>query len=423
MIPLYAHQRALISTDPMKLLIAQGTGSGKTITALMLARGETLVICPKQQKLDRTWENNLSKLERTLPITVVSKEEFRRDWKNYQHYQTVIVDEVHTFSSGVLPDTRQRKGVIIPKTSQLFDALTDYLKLYPPQRLYLLSATPASKPMAVYALATILGKTWDFFKFREKYYLQRKMGYHTIWLPKGTMELKQRLADNIKKMGVVGKLSDFFDVPPQNYKTVYVDLTNEQKRALAVLKDVEADPMARRAKQRTIENGIIYDTVVVETSKGDVMKRGTTYFTTEKIPYILERAQEFPKMLIFANYIGQVEAIYNALKEEGYNVLTLTGQTKDRGPVVSTAEASDACIVIAQCGVSSGYELKSFSCVVFASKSYRYLDYEQGKGRVLRADALKKNLYIHLVTKGGCDDECHKAIMQGQDFQERIMKS
>lgn len=423
MIPLYAHQRALISTDPMKLLIAQGTGSGKTITALMLARGETLVICPKQQKLDRTWENNLSKLERTLPITVVSKEEFRRDWKNYQHYQTVIVDEVHTFSSGVLPDTRQRKGVIIPKTSQLFDALTDYLKLYPPQRLYLLSATPASKPMAVYALATILGKTWDFFKFREKYYLQRKMGYHTIWLPKGTMELKQRLADNIKKMGVVGKLSNFFDVPPQNYKTVYVDLTNEQKRALAVLKDVEADPMARRAKQRTIENGIIYDTVVVETSKGDVMKRGTTYFTTEKIPYILERAQEFPKMLIFANYIGQVEAIYNALKEEGYNVLTLTGQTKDRGPVVSTAEASDACIVIAQCGVSSGYELKSFSCVVFASKSYRYLDYEQGKGRVLRANALKKNLYIHLVTKGGCDDECHKAIMQGQDFQERIMKS
>ena len=99
--------------------------------------------------------------------------------------------------------------------------------------------------------------------------------------------------------------------------------------------------------------------------------------------------------------------------------MTLTGKTKDRETIIPRADASDACIVIAQASVSSGYELPSFPCVIFASKSNKFRDYNQGLGRVLRSGKLKKNLYIHLLIKGGSDEECHNSALSGQNFIEK----
>jgi len=58
--------------------------------------------------------------------------------------------------------------------------------------------------------------------------------------------------------------------------------------------------------------------------------------------------------------------------------------------------------------------------MIFASKSNRYVHYEQGKGRILDGQHLKKNLYVHLVVPEGADADCHNSIMSGQDFQEKL---
>lgn len=420
MITPYNHQLKIWHDDPKWCLLALGTGSGKTLTALCLAQGETLVIAPKQQVLDETWQNNLVKLEKQLPLTVISKETFRRDWDKLPYYPTLIADECH-YMLGVTADTRMKNGGQIPRTSQMFDALYHYVEKWNPERFYLLSATPASKPMNVWAIGILLKKDWNFFNFREKYYIQRKMGHRSIWLPKGTELLRQKLADLIKSFGYTGQLSDWFDVPEQTHKTVYFELTPKQKEVMKYLDETVADPMARRSYQRTVENGLLYDDMLVESPSGDHMVHRTNIFANQKDEYILERAEEFKKLLIFANYTGQIIHLEEMLKREGYTVYTLTGATKDRSSIIKNAEASAACIVIAQCGISSGYQLKSVHCVLFASKSYLCRDYIQGIGRVLRSDALKKNLYIHLVLKGGVDEDCHKAILSGMDFQEKIM--
>lgn len=417
--PLFEHQQKIINDDPKWCGIFHGTGGAKTRTSLELAKGLTLIVVPKQQREDKTFEMNAHRFGIDTYIRVMSKEDFRRDWKTLPPYDTLIIDECHNML-GVLPDTKTVKGASVPRTSQLFEALSDYTLKYPPKRFYLLSATPAPKPMSVWALGTLLGREWNYFDFREKYYIQRKIGFRSIWLPRNTSELKQRLADLIRSLGYVGKLEDWFDVPEQTFKTVHCELTIQQKVALKQLEKTEADPMAKRARQRTIENGILYDTEIQSKGRIDKMVKVTKQFDSQKIDYIIERAEEFPKMLIFANYIGQINQIAIELRGKGYKVLTLTGETKNRATVISEAEEGDACIVIAQSGISAGYELKSFNVVIFASKSYRYLDYIQGIGRVLRADALKKNLYINLVIKGGMDEACHKAIESGMDFQERI---
>ena len=419
---LYDHQKKIVNDDPKKCGLFLGTGGGKTRVALELAESETLVIVPKQQKLDEAWQKNAREFGINLKMKVVSKEDFRRDHKKYPRYKTLIVDESH-FMCGMLPDTKRVKGVDVPKTSQMFDSLLWYINEHKPERFYLASATPASKPMNVFAIGILMGKKLQFLLFRDRFYTQRRMGFRIHWVPKTDKASKELLASYLKKMGYTGQLSDWFDVPEQLHKTINVGLTVEQKRAIKELQENEADPMVFKARKRTIENGIYYGFTTVKISETeDKLERETTYYDNEKIDQVIQLAQEFPKMLVFCAYTGQIIQMQIALQKKGFKVRTLTGKTKDRATVIQEAESMPQCIVIAQASISAGYELPTFPCVVFASKNYKYLDYEQGKGRVLRANAIKKNIYIHLVVKGGVDEECHKAIMAGQDFHEKIME-
>lgn len=421
MIPkLYSHQEKIIKEDKHKCGLFLGTGASKTRTALHLAEGPTLVICPKQQRDDKTWERENEKWGTKVDLTVVSKEDIRKDWDTYRGYTTVIIDECHN-NLGVAPAYVQRKRIQIPKTSQIFEATKNFIDKTNPKRLYLLSATPVPKPMSMWAIGELFQQRWDFAAFRSMYYTEILIGgARRIWMPKKSDEIKQRLANLIKRFGYTGGLNDFFDVPTQTHKTVIIELTGEQKTAVQEMTFMEADPLVRRARLRTIENGVLYGKKIEQIDgKVEQMTSQTTIYKSKKIDYILERAQEFPKMLVFANYTAQINEIAKELKKEGYKVSTLTGQTKDRSFIKTVNDSPEPHIIVAQCSISAGYELPSFPCVIFASKSWKYLDYEQGCGRVLRANKLKKNLYIHLVVEG-CDKDCHNTIMSGQDFQERL---
>lgn len=417
---LYAHQESIIKEDPKWSGLWLGTGSGKTRTALLLARGDTLIICPKTQKEDGNWPREMKKIideglghiygDRPVGLTVVSKEEFRRDWQKLSvSFDTVIVDEAHT-CLGVTPDVRFVKKVAYPKTSQLFEALNLYVKKIKPERLYLLSATITKSPLTVWGAATILGKNWDYFGFRQTFYFQLPRPGRTIWMVKQDHQLKVRLADNIKKLGYVGQLSDYFDVPEQTFKTIYLEPTPEQKQALKDAKIDFPDPLVLPGKKHQIENGLLL---------GDEFNALKT-LKNPKLDTIKELAYEFPKMVIFARYTAQIEAIKEMLHKE-YNVLILDGRTKDKGEVISAAEnAQNGCILLVQSQVSAGWEIPSFPVMVFASLSRSYVDRVQAEGRILRANFLKKNLYIDLVMKGGVDEACFNAIKSGKDFDEIV---
>lgn len=420
MIPLYDHQKKIIAENKLKCGLFMGTGAAKTRTALHLAEGSVLVICPKQQREDKTWQRENEKWETNLNIKVISKEDLRTMWEILPAYDTVIIDECHN-NFGVTAETRQRRGIQIPKASQIFEATLCYLKKFPPKRLYLCSATPVGKPMNMWAIATLLGEKWDFFSFRNKYYSEIRMGQRRVWVARKDDATKERLAMLVKRFGYTGSLNDFFDVPEQVHRTVYIDLTAAQKSALKELSLTEADPLVRRSRARTIENGLLYGKKITEISeKEDLMTKNTIIFPSKKIDYILERAIEFPKLLLFVNYTAQINEIARVLRDEGYKVSTLMGSTKDRTFIKTVDETDEPHIIVAQAQMSSGYQLPSFPCVIYASKNWQHLHYNQSMGRVLRADHLKKNLYIHLVVKGGPDEDCHKTVLSGEDFQEKL---
>jgi superfamily II DNA or RNA helicase len=425
---LYSHQQKIIDEDPKKCGLFLGTGSGKTRIALLLARGRTLVVCPKTQREDGNWERELFNLttpqekflkfvkdESRLPIrlTVISKETFRRDHATLPAFDTVIVDEAHTVL-GVTPNTRHRNKKEIPKASQLFEALESYLERTKPERLYLATATIMKSPFTVWAAMKLLGKRdgsmQDFFAFRQKFYSRLPMPGREVWVPKSDKATKDDLAYYVRATGYVGRLQDFFDVPDQTFRTEHIELTAAQKARIKELPMEYPEPIVRIGKRHQVENGVL---------AGDEFSEGEI-FPNKKVERIIELAEEFPRMVIFAKYRAQIAALKRSLEIEGYKVLTLTGDTKDRGLLLAEANKVSQCIFIAQAQISAGWELPEYPVMVFASRTYSFVDYSQAQGRILRANALKKNLYINLVVKGGVDEAVDRSLINKCDFSERV---
>lgn len=407
---LYKHQIDIIREDRKKAGIFLGTGSGKTLTTLMLASGRTLVVAPKTQVMDGNWIRETKKvgeLERRFTIVdVVSKETFRRDWSILDRYDTIIFDEAHTVL-GVTPSVRWVKKVPIPKTSQLFEAVISYLEKHKPERVYLVSATIGKSPMTIWAAAKVLGHEWDFFAFREKFYFNYD---RNLWIARDAKHLKQRLSEIVNGLGHVGRLHDYFDVPEQTFKTIWIETTKDQDDALKRVKIDFPDPLVQIGKKHQIENGIL---------TGDEFNL-LEEFDTEKIAVLKDLAEEFPKMVVFAKYTAQIARIKTELSKEGYKVLVLDGTVSDRESLFKEANKAESCIFIAQSQISAGWELPAFPVMVFASMSTSYVDRVQAEGRILRANHLKKNLYIDLVVRGGIDEAIYDSIKGKKDFNEMI---
>ncbi len=419
---LYAHQKEIIEKDPKIAGLFLGTGSGKTRIALYLSRGTTLIIAPKTQVEDENWQREWEKIiqerakkaldyPRIKKLIVISKETFRRDHEKLPRFDTVIGDEAHTLL-GVTPNTRWRKKLPVPKTSQLFEALEAYIYRTKPSRIYLCTATIMKSPMTVWGAAKILGRKIDFFKFRDRFYVRLPMPFREVYAPRNDDKVKDFLAKIVRNIGHVGRLENFFDVPQQTWKTDHIELTAKQIARIKKLPLEYPDPIVCVGKKNQVENGVL---------AGDEYNE-PEYFDNGKIEKILDYAAEFPRIVVFAKYRAQIDQIENALKKDKLKVLTMTGDTKERGKVIAEAVKAKQCVFICQAQISAGWELKEYPVMIFASRTHSFVDYDQAIGRIQRADNIKKNLYIKLVTryKGSIDEAIDRSLENKQDFNERI---
>lgn len=408
---LYQHQQDIINKDPKRCGLFLGTGSGKTRITLSLAKGSVLVICPKTQFLDGNWQRESIKIgQNPNELKVLSKEQFKKVHKTLKKYDTVIVDEAHTVC-GVSPDTKSRKGVEMPKASQLYEAVQWYVTNHEPERIYLVTATPTRTPMAVWAASKLLLRGCDFYKFRSQFYVPKKINGYVRFLIKKDKASKALLGELVRKIGFTGKLDDWFDVPEQTERVISCPLTKEQENVLKTLHVDFPDPLVLLGKSHQVENGVLMTDEYTDVA----------FFNNKKLEAITDLLEEFPKVIVFAKYINQIEQIKLAAEKLNIKVYVLTGRTKNREEVIAGAEGSSACLFIAQSSISSGYELPSFRCTIFASASYIHLDLEQARGRNLRANKLEeaKNLYVYLES-GKVDKAVWSALQNKQDFHEAI---
>ena len=125
-------------------------------------------------------------------------------------------------------------------------------------------------------------------------------------------------------------------------------------------------------------------------------------------------------MAIFCRYNLQIDSIKKTLETiKDKKIFVIRGDVKNRDEVVQQVEAADDCVVLINASCSEGYELPSIGVILYASLSFSYKDYHQSKGRFLRINKLKKNVYIHLIS-GEIDEAVYASMMKKQDFSIEI---
>lgn len=383
---LFKHQKDWLNLRKDKDALVWSCGTGKSLTALLwskLSSGDTLVICPKPLKLN--WHNEAKKWD--IPVTVVTKEEFRKFHKVARKYEQVIVDEVHN-------------GFLTPHfKSQMSKALRWYLKQHDIKRLLLLSATIySSSPWNIWNLAYYLGYKWDWQKFNFTFFNQIRMGRRIIPVVKKGSEAK--LATIVKKIASVVDIHDCMDVPPQIHTEPEIfELSNEQKKAIE--ENYDPLPIVRFTKQHEIEQGILKGSF--RTLKNDKTER------------ILSLCEENPKIAIVCRYNDQIDYLVGLLAH--YKPSIIRGDVKNRHEVCVEAEKAERAVVLIQADSVEGYQLPSFGVCVFASMSYSYVKFEQVCGRFLRMDKPSKTVFIYLLTAGDSIDRAvYESIKRKEDF-------
>jgi superfamily II DNA or RNA helicase len=238
-------------------------------------------------------------------------------------------------------------------------------------------------------------------KFKGHFFYEVNMGGRQVPVIKKGID--DSIALTVKRLGKPIKMEDCFDVPEQ--VDVIEELRAEEQSFTEIDKLTDTTHIAFWTKCHQLLNG--------------VLKESYLKFKTEKDRRILELADQHKKLAIICRYNLEIEKYAELLKGKR-PVKIINGQTKDKQATVDWINQFDEGIVIIQASCSEGYNLSTVPIMVFASLDFSLKNYIQMKGRILRADNLKKNVYIHLIINQTIDGDVYKSLKAKKDFDIAI---
>lgn len=424
-----SRQQLLVKDYPSKkLVVALGTGSGKTIATLSASRGAKLilVVMPKILKEEKTWEKNQEKIGDDTKIITISKEQFRKYHRELPKADTVIFDEYAGWACGVNPVLASKNKVPYIVTSQLHDACMWYLNTHKPDSIYLLDASAsANKPMALWATKRLLGtlnpKMTDmesFIKFRDMFHFKYKKGYTDLYLVKKDKKTKQLLSDYWKTTGV------FFDTEDKIEpieETIFIAETPDQYSVHEEIDQLYSEPLVLRCRHYMASNGVYTRTKFDDQSKKAVKEK--IIIPTEKELWIVALAKKKKQFIVFATFTGQINSIKESLEKNKISVDIITGQVKDQSAPAQAFRDKKIQVLIVQSSICQGWEAPHCEIIVRASQPIRADHALQQAGRIDRPHIIKKQNYIYnLVVRGGPDEESYKIIKRGEDIHWLTVK-
>lgn len=134
----------------------------------------------------------------------------------------------------------------------------------------------------------------------------------------------------------------------------------------------------------------------------------------DKLKTILEASKGYRKVIVVAHYVEQVESLARELQRTRETFM-VHGGIKDQEKLLREANECDECFLVIQASLGAGFDADSFSCLIFASMSYRVRDFVQMKYRIRRIHNLHPVKYIYVIG-GVCDKAVYATVMRGRDF-------
>lgn len=371
-IPLPHQQKYAKGYKDKELVVHEG-GTGKSFCACLWLKdnrdNDALVITTKRIK-DK-WMEELKDVE--TKATVISMEEFKKI--EPKQWSAIVVDEADEFASPLF---------ISKSRSQRTETLYNLVRTYPDTPILLLTATPIrSSPANLHTLLCFLGVFIEWKKWRDRFYSLEYRPYlpRPAWLPVSDWRTKIRLT--LKKYSDIVLLKDIIkDIP----------------KVTENIMELKCSPFVKKEEW--------------EPSKAFVEEH--RHEQKEKSKEILKIAKDFRKVLVVAHYVEQVEALEKELSKDR-ETFAIHGSVKTQEDIIKKASESDECFFVVQASLGVGFDADTFSCVVFASMSYKVRDYVQMTYRVRRVKNLHPVVYNYLLA-GRCDKTVFNTIKKGLDF-------
>jgi superfamily II DNA or RNA helicase len=235
----------------------------------------------------------------------------------------------------------------------------------------------------MHTLLTYLGLYIDWKIYRQTYFSLEHKPFipRPAWFPiEGWQKKMQKLID---EHCVIALMKDMVDVlPPEEYKIINLKPPKYET-------NIEWEATKQFVEDHRLEQH-------------------------KKSAEIKKIAKDFRKAVVVAHYREQIDKLQKKLSNER-DCFVLDGRTSDPQKVIADAESSPECYFIIQASVGAGFEIPSFSCMIFASQGYSVRNYVQMRARIRRINALKPVVY-YFLHGGRCDKMVYKSIESGKDF-------
>ncbi len=442
---LFAHQQdayvfALDTFEKGKavaLLADMGTGKSMmtiAITGTLEAdKGvkKMLVVCPKS--IVGVWEDEFRKFaDYRYALTVLDGTmEKKRSSFNYMQgaaLQIIVVNyescwRLETEISKWNPDLivcDESSKIKTPSASQ-----SKALHRLGRQSKYniILTGTPITgSPLDIFSQYKFLDDSifgTSFYLFRNRYAI---LGGYQNRMIVGYRHLDE-LVEKVHSIAFRIKIEDAVDLPPFIDETRAITL---EPKAQSLYRMLEQDCYAELANGEVTARNVLTQLLRLAQCTGgfirDDIKGEAQQVSGAKLDALEDIIDtcldEEKKVVVFARFVPEIEAIAAMLKKKKIGYAQIYGATTDRADQVKKfQEDPEIKVFIGQLQTTGmGLTLTAANVAVFYSLDFSYANYEQSRARIHRIGQKQKCLYIHLVGKGTVDEKILNALKHKGDI-------
>ena len=264
----------------------------------------------------------------------------------------------------------------------------------------------------------------SYYSFRGRYAIMGGYGNYQVIGYKNLPELTEKahsIAFRITK-------KEALDLPEQVDVTRCVEL---EPMARAIYNQVERDSYAELSQGEVIVRNVLTKLLRLSQITGGYIKDEFSQIEEQVSSAKLNALEEIieecldadKKVVVFARFISEIDAITKMLKRYGIKYSLIRGDVKDRASEVEKFQNNkDVKVFVGQLQTTGmGLTLTSSDTAVFYSLSYNFADYEQAKARIHRIGQKNNCTYIHLIAKKTIDEKVMEALTKKKNIADLVV--
>jgi len=421
-------------------------GTGKSLTSVAVAarrwqRGEIhklLVVAPTSvcpvwprefeaaiipyeiQVLEGTRQQRIKKLnsfsdDSGLKVAVIN---YEATWR--------IFEELQAWRPGmIICDESQRIKTHNAKQSKAMHKLGKLAKY----KLILTGTPVQNQPLDFFSQYKFLDETifgTSYYAFRNRYAIMGGYGGHQIIGYNNLNELIKKahsIAFRVTK-------DEALDLPEQIDQFRYCELESKTKTLYRQIRDESyaelnseqeitvRNVLTRLLRLQQITGGFIN----TDDGKQEKISKAKLNILKELVQDIVESGK---KVVIFARFVAEIQAILEMLEEMGINYSYIFGEVPipERGDRVKVFQEDPNCkVFVAQIQTAGlGITLTAADTAIFYSVDFNYANYSQARARIHRIGQRNNCTYIHLVCKDTVDEHVLQVLQRKEDIAKMVV--